>query len=223
MSKKQITKTLIDFAMTALLPLLTAYSLVGETAHECLGIAMFGLMIAHNVMNVAWYKSLFKGKYTAFRFVLMATNFLLLIDFLLLMYSGINLSEHVLPFLPSLGGAAVSRILHMSAARWGIVMMSFHLGLNISRFTAKLKMHHTLHLLLTVCAALAGVYGIYAFVTLNYPMYLFPQTIFMFSDMGNSLMLYLVRSVAVMVAFVLLGNTAANMCKRTFRRKESTK
>ena len=39
--------------MIILLPLLMAYSLIGETAHEWLGLFMFLLFILHHSMNPA--------------------------------------------------------------------------------------------------------------------------------------------------------------------------
>ena len=67
MKPKQILKIITDIAMTVILLLLMAYSLVGEAAHEWLGIGMFVLFILHHVLNAKWSKSLFKGKYTSYR------------------------------------------------------------------------------------------------------------------------------------------------------------
>lgn len=52
MKPKQILKIITDIAMTAILLLLMAYSLVGEAVHEWLGIGMFVLFILHHVLNV---------------------------------------------------------------------------------------------------------------------------------------------------------------------------
>ena len=54
MSKKNIAKIGIDIVLTVLLPLLMAYTLVGEVAHEWLGLAMLLLFIAHHVLNIRW-------------------------------------------------------------------------------------------------------------------------------------------------------------------------
>lgn len=62
MKSRQIIKICIDLAMLVLLPLLMAYSLVGETAHEWIGIGMFVLFISHQLMNRQWYKNIWKGK-----------------------------------------------------------------------------------------------------------------------------------------------------------------
>ena len=45
MNTKTKMKTAADIIMTAALPILMCYSIVGETAHEIVGVAMFGLFI----------------------------------------------------------------------------------------------------------------------------------------------------------------------------------
>ena len=53
-------RMIIDILMVVLLPLLMAYSLIGENVHEVLGICMFALFIAHHVINRKWWTSIFK-------------------------------------------------------------------------------------------------------------------------------------------------------------------
>ena len=48
MAKKWIT----DLAMTVLLLLLMAYSLVGEVLHEWMGITMLVLFLLHHIWNI---------------------------------------------------------------------------------------------------------------------------------------------------------------------------
>ncbi len=51
MNRKLIVKIGIDLCMTVSLLLLMPYSLLGETAHEWIGMAMFLLFIVHHVLN----------------------------------------------------------------------------------------------------------------------------------------------------------------------------
>lgn len=44
----------VDLAMTAALLLMMSYSLVGERAHEWIGMGMFTLVIVHNILNRFW-------------------------------------------------------------------------------------------------------------------------------------------------------------------------
>ncbi len=52
--KKRI-QLIIDITMAVLLPLLMAYSLIGEAFHEVVGTAIFVLFIVHHILNRKWY------------------------------------------------------------------------------------------------------------------------------------------------------------------------
>lgn len=95
--KKKI-RIVVDCGMVLLLPLLMAYTLVGEAVHEYLGIEMFLLFIAHHILNIAWWKHIFRGKYTPFRVLGTTVNLALAIIMLTLPISGMILSRHVLRF-----------------------------------------------------------------------------------------------------------------------------
>lgn len=75
---KQIIKRIVDFAMIVLLPLLMAEILIGQKIHEWLGTSMLVLFTLHHLLNLGWWKSFYKGKYTPFR------SFSTMLDLLLL-------------------------------------------------------------------------------------------------------------------------------------------
>ena len=127
MKKKR--RILIDITMVILLPLLMAYSLVGEAAHEYLGIAMFLLFAVHNILNMMWWKNLFHGKYSAVRITRTIVNFVLAIIMLSLTISGIMLSRYAFYFL-HFNSLFTARNIHLLASHWGLVLMSFHAGMH---------------------------------------------------------------------------------------------
>ena len=51
--------------MTVMMPLLMAYSLIGELFHEIAGSLIFILFIVHHILNRKWYSNVAKGKYNA--------------------------------------------------------------------------------------------------------------------------------------------------------------
>ena len=61
MKQKRKIQNIVDTFMVLLLPILMAYSLIGEAVHEWAGIAMSLLFIMHHVLNWRWYKSILKG------------------------------------------------------------------------------------------------------------------------------------------------------------------
>lgn len=118
--------------MTIALLLLMAYELIGQTAHEWLGIGTFTLFVLHHILNRHWHCGVFKGRYTAMRWMQTTLVILILLTMCGSMVSGILLSRYALPFLPLNGGGAFARNIHMLSAYWGFVLMSLHLGFHWS-------------------------------------------------------------------------------------------
>ena len=64
----------IDILMTALLLCLMGYQITGQLFHEWFGAGMLVLFLAHNILNIRWYASLFKGKYRLLRMIQTIVN-----------------------------------------------------------------------------------------------------------------------------------------------------
>ena len=71
---KKKSKLAVDILMTLTLLFLMGYQLWGETAHEWAGAFMLVLFLAHHVLNTAWYRNLFRGKYTRVRILTSAVD-----------------------------------------------------------------------------------------------------------------------------------------------------
>ena len=186
--KKKI-RIIVDCGMVLLLPLLMAYSLVGETAHEYLGIGMFLLFIAHHILNIAWWKNLFRGKYTPIRIVGTVLNFVLVIIMLALPISGMILSRHAFRFW-HFGGTSAARTVHLLASYWGLVLMSFHAGMHVQMIAGRylLNKKSNLKKSILVLNVFFAVLGIIAFKRKNIWMYLFLQSQFVFIDFSQSVL-----------------------------------
>ena len=123
-NKRFTVKILIDIGMTICLLLLMPYSLLSETAHEWIGMAMLMLFIAHHMLNRKWLLSIGKGKYNAFRVV---QTVLVIIMFILMMgsmISGILLSNYIFKWIKISGTYMTARQIHMFCAYWGLVVGS---------------------------------------------------------------------------------------------------
>lgn len=125
---KMKIKMEIDFLMTVLLFLLMSYQITGQELHEWFGAEMLVLFLLHNILNIRWYGSLFKGKYTLLRIMQMIINISVLISMLCLGFSGVVMSRHVFARLSIQGPMATARTLHLAASYWGFVLISIHLG-----------------------------------------------------------------------------------------------
>lgn len=154
----------LDCLMVILLPLLMAYSLVGEEVHEWLGVATLLLFLGHHGLNWHWYPALLKGRWTAARAFQAAVNVLLLLAMLGLMVSGVMLSRHVFSFLPIRGSLEFTRTLHMLSSYWGFYLMGLHLGLHWRMVMGWAQKRSTVRpVLLTAAGLLAAGYGVYSF------------------------------------------------------------
>ena len=210
MRAKQIAKIITDILMTIILLLLMAYSMVGEAAHEWLGIGMFVLFILHHVLNSSWSRNLCKGRYTPFRILQTALVVLVLISMIGSMISGIVLSRHALAFLPITSGQSWARTLHMISAYWGFVLMSLHLGLHwnimlamAGKIVKKPSVPRTW--VLRIAGCLIAAYGAYAFAQRGVGRYMTLQDQFVFFDFSELLILFLLDYVATMGLFVFIG------------------
>ena len=197
----------VDVAMTALLPCLMAYSLIGETFHEAAGVAMLALFIGHHVLNRGWLKGLFRGRYTPYRIVQTIVDLLLCVVMVSLPLSGILMSKHLFLFLPVTGLAATARTVHLLAAYWGFLLMSFHLGLHLERMLKKRPPW------LMITAAAVSLYGVTVLFRRDILDYLFLRSRFLFFDPSASLSLFILDYISVMVLFAGIGCRIGQLLK----------
>ena len=209
MSRKRKLQIGVDLCMTILLPLLMAYSLIGETAHEWIGASMLILFIEHHILNYRWFRSLFKGYYNPVRILNIAVNILLLVDILLQGISGIVMSRQVFSFLNIQQGASSARIIHLLGAYWGFVLMSVHIGLHWNAMLGHIKnpMKKSKWLRISAITLCAGIsaYGVYAFITRHLGDYMLLKTQFVFFNFDEPIILFLLDYAAMMVLFAALG------------------
>ena len=125
-----------DFFMSALMILLMAYQVAGETAHEVLGTAVCVLFLAHAWLNRRWFSSFYKGKFSVLRALQNTFIILVLLDTIVIMVTGVMISGTVFAFLDIGFGTAAARTLHLCSSYWGLVLMSCHVGLHWSMVMA---------------------------------------------------------------------------------------
>ena len=203
---KKRVRMIVDISMTVILPLLMAYSLIGETFHEIAGITMFAMFVVHQTFNRKWYAALFKGRYTARRIFQTVVNLLLLIFMILQPISGILMSKHLFTFIEVPGAAATAREIHLVLAYWGFALMCVHAGTHLTALLSKLKKKHK-GVWIAVVSSLAAVsaYGVYAFIKRQIADYMFMKSAFVFFDFSEPRVFFFLDYLAVMVLFGTLG------------------
>lgn len=210
--KRQKLKIAVDAVLAAAMPILMAEILTGQEFHEWLGIGITACFILHHVLNRKWLAGIFRGKYSRVRIALTAVNALLFVCIIVLCLSGISMSGYALASLKLPLSRTVVRVLHISFAWWGFILMSVHLGFHWGRavkafadFCKKdcLKRIRK-YLPKVVCAALAFL-GIISAARLEIWNYLFFRTGFAYFTDAHAPLLYLGEMLSTMIFFAALG------------------
>ena len=225
MKPRMIRKICVDIGMTIALLLLMTYELIGQAAHEWLGIGMLVLFLTHHILNRKWTGNLLKGSYTPLRIWQTLLVVLVLLCMIGSMVSGIILSRHALSFLPISGGRSFARSLHMVSAYWGFVWMSLHLGLHWSMMMAMARKAFpdaapVRKWILRILAFAVAGYGVTAFVRREIGSYMFLKIQFVFFDFEEPLIFFLLDYMAVMGLFVFIGHYLAEGLKRCSRKRK---
>ena len=192
---------LVDAAMVLLLPLLMAYSLVGEAFHEFAGTLMLLLFLAHHWLNRAWLKNLFRGKYTALRSFQTCLNLLLLVFMIVQPLCGILMSKHLYTFLPTEGLSSLARAVHLPLANWGFVLMCLHAGMHLGSMLPKDSGKKAV----LIPLGAVSLYGVYAFFKRQIPKYMFLKLPFVFFDYGEPFVFFLLDYISIMILFAMIG------------------
>lgn len=211
--RKNVIKKVTDVLMTVLLLCLMAYQVTGETLHEFGGIAITVLLIVHHILNFRWYKSLFKGKYNAYRVVTVAVNTLLLASISLTALCGMAMSSHAVPFLYGMLPVSFARRFHLAMSFWSFILMGLHLGLHIPAMTAGFKWNGRIKTAVAAIFAVVSGTGFWLFVKNGIPDYIFFRTPFAFFDYEKAAALVFLENLAILTAFAFLGASIASLIK----------
>lgn len=212
MTQKRKIQNIVDASMILLLPLLMAYSLIGEAVHEWAGIAMSLLFVAHHALNWRWYKSILKGHYSPLRSIKTILNLVLAVDMIALPVSGLLMAKHSFSFLNLDIDISTVRLIHLIASYWGFVLMSLHLGFHWNMIQAmlqkavKIKNKSVFYTVVSklLVIVLAG-YGVYAFMKRQIGDYLLLTKQFVFFDYSEPHFLFLLDYFCVIGLFAVLG------------------
>ena len=161
-------RIIIDVVMYLLFIILMGHHITGNHIHEILGTGTIVLFIIHNIINVKFYKvifkchslrsdelkkinlvtsesetflrnkNLFKGKYNLKRVFLTLIDILLLFCMIGIIVSSIIISNDVFAFL-KIQTTIFGLKLHMLSTSWGFVIMSIHLGLHLNVLISKIN------------------------------------------------------------------------------------
>ncbi|MCR5609698.1 MAG: hypothetical protein K6G26_11620 [Lachnospiraceae bacterium] len=204
-NKKNLIKRVIDVCMTVVLLFLMAYQVTGEALHEWLGIAMTVLVILHHLINIKWYKKLFKGTYHSYRKVITCINMLLMAAIILTAFCGMSMSAHAVPFLNGMAPVSLARQLHLAMSYWSFALMGIHLGLHIRMLFSTLKCGENARKVFNVLWCAAAVIGLWLIIKnsiLGYMFFLVPFAMF---DYSMPQVLVLLMNIVMLLSFSFAG------------------
>ena len=195
----------LDSLMAVLMIAAMSYQATGNLFHEAAGVVFLLLLLAHNVINRKWYRSIPRGKYTLYRKVLLAVNVLTFAVMLTAMGTGIYISRGLFGALLGMREGYLLRPVHVAAGAWGTILVSIHAGLHIRLPGRKGPAFAAAGLVLAVC-------GIWAFLALDMGSRLVFQDTAMYWR-APSPVLFLANG-AVMALFAGLASLAAGRVRR---------
>ena len=233
MNKLNKIRLPLDIMMTLVSIVLMGgnYLFPADIVHEILGVALFVLWAIHIFLNRRWYASLaqasksitstnandrraygaiFKGKYNPYRIMQTVINCCILICTIILMISGIILSNQLFTFLNIQSGLGFARIAHLLSSHWYYLFMSLHIGLHVGRLFQDI----TTKIIPRIILALVCAYGIYAFIARGVWKYLILRQQFFFFDLERGYILFAIDYISIIILFATLSHLLAKSLKK---------
>lgn len=166
MKRNILIRLVIDLSMTILMLVVMAYQITGNTIHELVGVILFVLFIAHNILNRRWYKTIFKGKNNVRRILSITVNLLFLVSMAVVMISSVPISRDIFAFIPINNDMILLQI-HVMTSYWGFIFMAVHIGMSwgtiinaVRKMTGITSTSRIRTITLRVIAVLIVVYGV---------------------------------------------------------------
>lgn len=210
MKNKLQLKLILDLCMTILMLLAFAYQLTGNLIHEWIGVAIFALLITHNLINKRWYKVFYKGNFSLRRWLSNGVNFLLLADMAILAISSLLVSRDIFAFL-LIDSGVIARQLHVLTSYWGLIFLSIHIGLHWSLILGVIQRQSKIAItnpfiiwIFRGLAILIAAYGVNAFIDMNIGQKLILYYSFDYWDFETAALLFFINLLATMGLFICI-------------------
>ena len=212
MNKLNKIRLPIDIMMTLVSIVLMGgnYLFPADIIHEILGVALFVLWMVHIALNRRWYGGIFRGKYNPYRIMQTVINCCILICTIILMISGIILSNHLFTFLNIQSGLGFARIAHLLSSHWYYLFMSLHIGLHMGRLFQNVAAKIFPRIILVLVCA----YGLYAFIARGVWKYLVLKQQFFFFDLERGYVLFALDYISIIILFATISHLLATRLKK---------
>ncbi len=203
---KKYIRIIIDVIMFILFIILMGYHITGNNIHEILGVITFLFFILHHIVNIKWYKTIFKGKYNVYRVFMLIINISLFIFMIGIIISSIMISSNVFSFL-NIRTTMFGRNLHMVSTSWASVLMGIHLGLHLNIMLnrlAKNAKNSAFEYVYYLIIFLLIIFGICAFIDNELWKDMFLVNEFKFFDYNENPFIYYLKIFSIILSFALI-------------------
>ena len=204
----------LDAAMLLLFVTSLAFRMTGRARHEWIGVFLGILFCVHTAINLGWYMSIFKGKYSMRRILNTGTNLALIAAMTVTCVTGILNSRHIFGFSQYFDGEHIRQI-HSIAAYWGLVLIGVHTGLHWemilstlrSTFRKMLEGNAAVYALRGL-AVLVAVYGVWSSFDRDMGSKLFLRFSFDFWNPERPLALFFTNNVSIIGLYTVIAHYA---------------
>lgn len=153
-------KLIVDIIMFILMLLEFSRLYTGALLHELIGIALLILVIVHLILNKNYLLNILKAKYNVRSIIMLITNILLIISFLLTIVLGILSSGEILTFL-NIHNLTIVK-LHKILGNVSLIVIGIHLGINFNAMfgkITKLIKNNIVNYILGIIIIMLGIYS----------------------------------------------------------------
>lgn len=214
-------KIIVDILMTIVFILLMCNQVTEAFAHEILGVSVFILFIIHQILNINFYKNIFKGKYNKLRVAFIIINILLLVMMIIMIISSLMVSQYLFRKL-DIGSVSLGRMLHVLAGYSIYMLIGLHLGLH---YNSLIKLKKENKIILNVFLILfAVIFGINGFIRKEFIQKITLQSLYpLYSD--DSAIMFFIDYIGIFIMFMMIGYGILNLLslkkkQKTIRKKE---
>lgn len=209
-------KLVIDILMIILFLLLMYNQITGIFTHEILGVSIFVLFIIHQILNINYYKGLFKGKYSKLRIAYTIIDTLLLLMMIIMIVSALMISQNIFNFM-NLTNDTLGRELHIISAYTIYMLIGLHIGLHYHSII-KFKKENRILLNVFMCI-FTLIFGIHGFISQDFISKLTLENIYpIYSD---NLLMLIIDYVGILIMFTMLGHCIYKLIN--LKRKDNNK
>ena len=125
---------------------------------------------------------------------------------------------------------SLARRLHILGAYWGFLFMSLHLGLHWNMILGmfqkmvRIKKSSKIRSISTFIAGFAIVgYGVWVFISRDFPTYLFLKSEFVFLDYSEPKILFYIDYIALMGLCIFIAHYGLKLCRQIGGKRRQTK